>query len=607
LPTGSDFPGRVVASVTSSESKNLASLSASFRVPDPAANQWLLPLRVTAWGIAILAGFLQVWAQRFITTPDGTCYLDIASAYLRGDWHNAVNAYWSPLFSWLLALGFAIFHPSPYWESTFLHLLNFLGLLVALVAFEFFFRAFLGHASQFACGEDEEGGLPEIVWWILGYGLFLSTTLFLLPASDTSPDIWVSAFTYIVAALILRIALAGGGWHLFALLGVTLAFAYFTKTFYFPMAFLFFAAAWLASGNLRRTAEQAALALVIFSLLAGPWVFILSRAKHRPTFGDVGQIAISMANDPIPQIFFWQGENGTGVPKHPVRQILERPRLFEFASPVGGTYPPAYDGSYWLEGLQLRLNWRGTLAVFRQSAGTFFQIWYIQVEYAVVLIALAVFVASRAAAWQLLRKQAYFWVPPLVACVNYTLVLVEFRYVAPFVLLLWLAAIAVFVYANPRIQPRFIVALFLAAFCVTGVKIAKFAVSDLFAIRSIHTNPDWEVAQGLWNLGLKPGDYVAGLSRVAESQWARVAGVRIVAEIPLGNEDVFWSATQERKEEIFRVLASTGAKMVVTKNPPPTARNESWLPLGNTNFYAHLLPVPTAISRTPPAKDGSHP
>jgi hypothetical protein len=565
------------------------------RISEFQSHHWPRLMRAGTWGIAVIAGFLQVWAQRFNTTPDGTCYLDIASAYLRGDWHNVVNAYWSPFFSWLLAGGLWLFHPSPYWDSTLLHLVNFLGLLVALAAFEYFFRTFLEHGKEFAPDPDAPG-LPEYVWWILGYGLFLSTTLFLLPASDTSPDIWVSAFTYVVAGLILRIAVAGGGWRLFAVLGLALAFAYFSKTFYFPISFVFLAAAWLAAGNPRKAAKQSALGLAIFLLVASPWLFALSRAKHRPTFGDVGQIAVSMANDPIPQLFFWQGENGTGVPRHPVRQLLAHPRLFEFAGPVGGTYPPAFDGSYWLEGLRLRLNWRGPLAVFRQSSGTFFQIWYIQVEYAVILVVLAILATSRAAAWQLLREQAYFWVPPLVACVNYAIVLVEFRYVASFVILLWLAAISAFVYVSPRVPPRLILALFLGAFCVTGLKIAKFAVSDLLAARSIHTNPDWEVAQGLWNMGLKPGDSVAGLSRVAESQWARVAGVKIVAEIPLGDENIFWSASRERKEEIFRVLAGTGAKMVITKNPPPNARNESWVPLGDTVFYAHFLPSSAGAS-----------
>src|SRR5690242_15526452 len=93
--------------------------------------------------LAFVLGFFQTWASRFYIEPDGVNYLDIAQAYLRHDWTNALNAYWSPLYSWLLALVQWAFHPSPYWESTFLHLLNFVMFLFALAGFEFFFNRFL--------------------------------------------------------------------------------------------------------------------------------------------------------------------------------------------------------------------------------------------------------------------------------------------------------------------------------------------------------------------------------------------------------------------------------------------------------------------------------
>jgi hypothetical protein len=561
----------------------------------------LRTLRAVSWGIAIAAGFLQTWAARFTMTPDGTCYLDIASAYLRGDWHNALNSYWSPFFSWLLALALRIFHPGPPWESTLLHLVNFAGVLFALACFEFFFRSFLRHREELASTEHAGNALPDFAWWTLGYGLFLSTTLFLLPATDTSPDIWVSAFTYIIAGLILRIRIAGGGWRLFTLLGFFLALAYLTKTFYFPITFVFLPAAWIAAGILRRTAKQAVLALVVFLAVAGPWIFILSRTRQRFTFGDVGKFAFAIYVGRIPQAFSWQGGDGTGVPTHPVRQLLAHPRILEFAGPIAGTYPPSFDQPYWMDGVRLRYTLGGQLAVLRQSLGTLFQLCQLQLEYLVLLLALLLSAASRAAWWEIFRRQAYLWLPALVACSSYALVLVEFRYVAPFVLLLWLAAISSLLSIRSEASPRLVFALLLAVFCVTGLKAAKFAVTDFLAIRSRPQNVEWQVAQALLRLGLHPGDSVAGLSRVAESQWARDAGLKIVAEIPLGDEVVFWAAGPATKDNIFRILAGTGAKMVITKNPPPSASNEGWIPLGNTSFYAFplLSPAPLSLDKEP--------
>src|SRR5713226_6377798 len=110
----------------------------TLRIDELDSPKKLRMLRAAFWAIAILAGFLQTWAARFWLSPDATNYLDIASTYLRADWHNALNSYWSPLFSWILAFALGIFRPVPYWESTLLHLVNFAGFLAALLTFEFF-------------------------------------------------------------------------------------------------------------------------------------------------------------------------------------------------------------------------------------------------------------------------------------------------------------------------------------------------------------------------------------------------------------------------------------------------------------------------------------
>ena len=43
--------------------------------------------------------------------PDGISYLDIGDAYLRGDWYVAVNAMWSPFYSWLAGFWLMLFKP----------------------------------------------------------------------------------------------------------------------------------------------------------------------------------------------------------------------------------------------------------------------------------------------------------------------------------------------------------------------------------------------------------------------------------------------------------------------------------------------------------------
>lgn len=556
---------------------------------DPRRNLRLL--RIAFWLTTACAGFLRAWAARFSVNSDGNSYLDIASAYLRGDWKNAVNAYWSPFFSWLLALSLRLFRPSTYWESTLLHLLNFAALLLSLFAFEFFFRSFLRLRNHFNWKNEETCDLPELGWWALAYGLFLSTSLFILTPSSTTPDVWVAAGTYLVVGLILQIWTLGGGWGLFYALGLALGCSYLTKAFYFPMSFVFLPTAWLSAGNPRKTLKQAALCLAVFALAAGPWIAILSRSKDRITFGDAGKLNVAMMIDQLPQPLFWQGENDTGTPRHPVRQLLSSPRLYEYGTPIVGSYPPVYDPSYWMDGVAPYFNLRGQLLVLRQSAGTMFQFLGYQIEFAVALLFL-VFLAREkfGRLVLLLRKQSYLWAPPLIACSSYAMVLVEGRYVAPFLLLLWISAFSCALGPASQLSSRGAIALVLAVLSVTGLRVVKSAASDMFVILAKPENLDWKVAEGLRNLGIQPGEKISGLSRVAEAHWARLAGVKIVSEIPLGDENLFWTAPADLRQKILATFAGTGANIVVTINPPPCAIKEGWLPLGTTGFYVFRLP-----------------
>lgn len=110
-------------------------------------------------------------------------------------------------------------------------------------------------------------------------------------------------------AILLRIALHPLNWAYFAVFGVVLGLGHLTKALYFPLSFVFPGAALLVGGMSRRSVLRVAVAALTFALVAGPFVFALSRAKHRLTYGDVGRIAYAMVIDPIEQPFFWRGEN----------------------------------------------------------------------------------------------------------------------------------------------------------------------------------------------------------------------------------------------------------------------------------------------------------
>src|SRR5215467_3256024 len=96
-------------------------------------------LVASLWAVAVFLGLCQAWSWRFYIEPDGVSYIEIAHAYIQRDFVRAVNAYWSPLYSWLLALVISIAHVPEYREATVLHLVNFINYLLSLASFAFFF------------------------------------------------------------------------------------------------------------------------------------------------------------------------------------------------------------------------------------------------------------------------------------------------------------------------------------------------------------------------------------------------------------------------------------------------------------------------------------
>jgi hypothetical protein len=53
---------------------------------------------------------------------------------------------------------------------------------------------------------------------------------------------------------------------------------------------------------------------------------------------------------------------------------------------------------------------------------------------------------------------------------------------------------------------------------------------------------------------------------------------------------MFWAADPVEQHKVLQVIASTGAKFVVTKDAPICAPAEGWIPLGSTGFFAYRLP-----------------
>ena len=253
------------------------------------------PLVGILLGYLLLCGAMLPWFLHRVA-PDAVSYLTIAQKYRAWEFSDAINGYWSPLLSWLVAPFLCLGAPMD----------------------------ITGKCLEVAIGA---GGLSA-VWWLgkrleLPEAVRVWTTLALVPAvamyalTDTTPDVLVAGLLATYIGVMIGKEYPRSVWQ-GAACGLLGALAYVAKAYAFP----FFLAHFLAvsgylfvrrrsSGvELRRLAAATAAGLLVFALVAGGWAGLLSRKYSRLTIGTTGSYQFSL--------------HGQGHP-----------------TDVGGLYPPA--------------------------------------------------------------------------------------------------------------------------------------------------------------------------------------------------------------------------------------------------------------------------
>jgi hypothetical protein len=212
--------------------------------------------------------------------PDTVSYLTIARKYRAWDFSDAINGYWSPLFSWLLAPLLCLGGPTDVTAKC---------LTIAIGA----------------------GGLAS-VWWLarrmeLPTEVCIWTTLCVVPAvamyslTDTTPDLLVAVILVVYLGVVIGTDYPRSIWQ-GAACGLLGALAYLAKAYALP----FFLAHYLAvsgylllrrrsdGGELRRLAAATATGLLVFAVVAGSWAGLLSRKYSRITIGTTGSYQFSL-------------------------------------------------------------------------------------------------------------------------------------------------------------------------------------------------------------------------------------------------------------------------------------------------------------------------
>jgi hypothetical protein len=536
-------------------------------------------------------GLVHAWIGRYSMNPDGVSYLDVGDALVHRNWAHAANAYWSPLYGWILGLTVGEIRPSPPWEFPLVHAVNFAIFLIALFCFRFFLHEMMRFCHERAAlddaGSDSRVALPDWALLILGYSAFLWASLELVSLYDVSPDQAVLACACLVAGMLLGLrrnpALSN-----FVFLGLLLGLGYWIKAILFPLGILTVALVYLWKCPSRIWRHGVMVAALVFLGASAPLVLVLSAEKGRPTFGESGKLNYAWAVSPRTFWRNWQGrESGSGTPTHPTRQLVEHPPVFEFAGPVPGTYPPWADPSYWNEGMQWHFGIRPQAEVIAANLVSEIRLLLrAQPGLAIAVIVLAllsgsVWFAGLRELWPLIAL-------PAAAFAIYLPVHVEDRFLGGFVLILFLTLLAaVRVHASDQRGAGYVaVAVFITLALGTADVTLRYATHHL-AIPGSGPNSVWQdvvAAEQLQKLGARPGDKVAVIGDGTGAYWARLAKLRIVAEVMGANHGSaeFWGSSQEGKDRVYSAFTGAGAMLTVASCPAGTG--DGWQSIAGTNY-----------------------
>ncbi len=555
---------------------------------------------------ACTLALMQGWQKRYDIWSDGLSYLDMADAFSKGDWQTAVNGTWSPLYPFLIGMVFAMLRPTQVMEGPTVQVLNLVILALAAAAFAVLVRELALYDSRPARGAASwrKGALWRTAMGLVAAVVFTQTTLKQFIRNDyVSPDLTVAAAFFLATALVVRIARRKATMKTYAALGAVLGFGYLAKSIFFPLAILFLAAAFGAGEASRaKAARGIGVSLAVAVLIAAPWVLLLSRAKGRFTLGDAGRLN-----------YAWYVSGASLKPLSPARLLESSPDVYELDRPLPVAYPGWYDPSYWYEGVRPRFDAPRQAAVVAKNAR-----WYahalagvpsdgVPVMEATVVWGLALFLFASGRGFRILRDaRRYVWIllPTAGGLALYVLIHLEGRYVGAMVAVLFLVGFALIRLPGAPAQRfvRGVLAIILLSWaCRYALVVSQWARTQRRSDPKTSTarGDRWplEAADGLARLGVRRGARIAFVGGVPHYYWARLAGVRIVAELrdgslveetpPTDHIARYWLSDPAERLRVLNAFRRARVEAVVTDTLPDG--DEGWQPLGRSGLFVRML------------------
>jgi 4-amino-4-deoxy-L-arabinose transferase-like glycosyltransferase len=571
-------------------------------------------------------GWLATKYQPFLLDGDAVSYMDIADLLHAHRWAGAVNGYWHPLYPAVLAAAQILFQPTRWNEIPAYYFANyaiFLLELVAIVAFAYALARLRTRTQRV----NVTPLLSREALALVGAALVVIATQRELATGLVRPDALLQALMLLAFAMLLN-ALATESLVYAPLMGLFFGLAYLTKSFAFVIALLSIAVMaafqlWLQRRALARVILNAALALIVFGCIAGPYVAALSHQKHRFDFGDSGALNYAwysggvekMHLEPPPISPRSSFGHATVRLIHPEQQLLASPGIYSYRAEPYGTYPDWFDTTFFNERIIPHLD--APVLIRRDARNAVLIVRYLfnHPEAWILLILLLAFGARlRLGHW----RRENFWLPMLllglIMWVLYAIVNVEERYVTLAYLVVILPIFAALRAPAPEADefgttssawlPSASTAMIaLLALLAAGESLRLALEQRRYETALPHPWYNAEMfgaARALQQLGVRPGDEIACMGAEAclnQNYWARLAGVRILTEIYNPNGHLFeqWAGLPNRRQVVDILRAQRARVLVAEFDPaefdPTSPAAQGWVRLDDTTLYALPLTI----------------
>ncbi|MBI3568254.1 MAG: hypothetical protein HY084_08660 [Gemmatimonadetes bacterium] len=545
----------------------------------------------------IVLGALDAWFFRnWNVNPDGVSYFDLARAVAAHGPAAALNGYWSPLYPVALGVLLKVVRPSQLWMYPLVRALSFAIFVATTVAFDRLVRVACRQSPAYQGARPWARAATMIALWdayalfvLKGVGLFLAT-----------PDMGVAFFVFWVSGSLLKLAAAHRRGRWWAWFGVVLAVGYWWKAILFPVGglalLITFAIAWRRRDPVRGPVWAA----TTFGVLALCLIVPVSRLAGRPTFSETGRLNQLWYVNWAPYSWSLCVGPDARLPLARVKTVrtdsvlATRPRTCALPDRwPEATFPMWYDPSWWYRDTKAYVDvgeqWRAVrvnVSSLRDDLHDTAPLF----AAGMLLVAIAALAtwSSMGNAWPLALLSAG-------ATAFYLLVYVEFRHVAAF----FSIAVITGLFALLADRGRWRVAL-LAAVAAAGVadlarSATRIAVTEIAIMRhEIRGDPRPEqltlrVARELAAKGLLPGDRLATVGTLWNTDWAQRGGFRVRAYVPEYTVDILHTLDDLR--DPCRLSAWTDAlardriDAVVLSMPKGERAPSAFEPLDDTGYY----------------------